>query len=538
MLGVSRFTAVINPPQAAILAVGAATPRAVGGRRRDRQLRRVMELTISADHRIVYGADAADFLAHRPQAPRAPGRAAALIPRPGTTPRSGQALLERHDIALVRAPNPGPYTLNGTNSWIVGRDPAYVIDPGPALARRTSTRCSPSSTRAAARPRSWSRTTTPITPARSRRSRARTGAPVAAMRAGAEIALDRRRRVVGPLTAFETPGHAPDHVVLLAGRVLFSGDHVLGEGSVVIGAEPGALAGYLASLRRLRELDLELIAPGHGPLDRRPARQARRVHRAPPRPRAPDRARRARRGAAPSTTSCSIACGGTFRAALRPGAASTLAAHLGEARRRGTPARLGRPPRASARGRCPRAPRRRSPRRSPRPVRSARRRGVAAVAGRAAGRRRVPGRARRRRGRADPADAGRRRRAGRAGRAARARSCRSRRCRRSRRRAAADPPPAPRAAGRARRPRSCRSRRSRRRRARLRATAARPARARRAEGLGRRSRPAARPPGRATRSRRARPARARRRLRGREDGRGRRCRSARRSTPRRRSWRR
>ncbi|HEY1778053.1 MAG TPA: dihydrolipoamide acetyltransferase family protein [Solirubrobacteraceae bacterium] len=63
MLGVTRFTAVINPPQAAILAVGAASPRAVVGADGAISVRRVMELTISADHRIVYGADAADFLA-------------------------------------------------------------------------------------------------------------------------------------------------------------------------------------------------------------------------------------------------------------------------------------------------------------------------------------------------------------------------------------------------------------------------------------------------------------------------------------------
>jgi pyruvate dehydrogenase E2 component (dihydrolipoamide acetyltransferase) len=62
MFGVSRFTAVINPPQAAILAVGAANPRAVVGPDGAVTARRVMELTLSADHRIVYGADAADFL--------------------------------------------------------------------------------------------------------------------------------------------------------------------------------------------------------------------------------------------------------------------------------------------------------------------------------------------------------------------------------------------------------------------------------------------------------------------------------------------
>src|SRR3954471_7905415 len=61
MFGIKRFTAVINPPQAAILAVGEMTPRAVV---RDGELvvRPIMELTLTCDHRILYGADAAQFL--------------------------------------------------------------------------------------------------------------------------------------------------------------------------------------------------------------------------------------------------------------------------------------------------------------------------------------------------------------------------------------------------------------------------------------------------------------------------------------------
>jgi pyruvate dehydrogenase E2 component (dihydrolipoamide acetyltransferase) len=61
MFGIKRFTAVINPPQAAILAVGEMTPRPVV---RDGEItvRAVMELTLSCDHRILYGADAAQFL--------------------------------------------------------------------------------------------------------------------------------------------------------------------------------------------------------------------------------------------------------------------------------------------------------------------------------------------------------------------------------------------------------------------------------------------------------------------------------------------
>ena len=40
-----------------------------------------------------------------------------------------------HDLVGVRAANPGSFTLTGTNSWVVGREPAWLVDPGPALDR-------------------------------------------------------------------------------------------------------------------------------------------------------------------------------------------------------------------------------------------------------------------------------------------------------------------------------------------------------------------------------------------------------------------
>jgi pyruvate dehydrogenase E2 component (dihydrolipoamide acetyltransferase) len=62
MYGISSFTAIINPPQAAILAVGIVEPRTVV---RDGQVlaRQTMSVTLACDHRILYGADAALFLA-------------------------------------------------------------------------------------------------------------------------------------------------------------------------------------------------------------------------------------------------------------------------------------------------------------------------------------------------------------------------------------------------------------------------------------------------------------------------------------------
>jgi pyruvate dehydrogenase E2 component (dihydrolipoamide acetyltransferase) len=62
MYGIGSFTAIINPPQAAILSVGAVERRAVV-REEELLARHTMTLTLVCDHRILYGADAAGFLA-------------------------------------------------------------------------------------------------------------------------------------------------------------------------------------------------------------------------------------------------------------------------------------------------------------------------------------------------------------------------------------------------------------------------------------------------------------------------------------------
>ena len=195
------------------------------------------------------------------------------------------ALLRAHDIARVRAPNPGPYTLSGTNSWIIGRDPAYLIDPGPAIAEHLDALLVELAGRGGlaaillthrhrdhseGAPELSARTGAPIAASTGAPIAASSGAPVGASSGEHQIELADGDRI-GPLTALATPGHASDHLAFVAGRVCFSGDTVLGEGSVFIAPDPGSLTGYLAALRRLRELDLELIAPGHGPLVTDPA---------------------------------------------------------------------------------------------------------------------------------------------------------------------------------------------------------------------------------------------------------------------------
>ena len=92
------------------------------------------------------------------------------------------------------------------------------------------------------------------------------GVPALARRAGVEAVQPRGGDRVGPFDAIATPGHSPDHVALLAGRMLFAGDTVLGTGSVFIPPGDGSLAAYIESLRTLRELELDAILPGHGPV--------------------------------------------------------------------------------------------------------------------------------------------------------------------------------------------------------------------------------------------------------------------------------
>ncbi|USZ68944.1 MBL fold metallo-hydrolase [Halorussus salilacus] len=76
----------------------------------------------------------------------------------------------------------------------------------------------------------------------------------------------REGTTVGPATIVETPGHAPDHVALAADGAMLTGDLVVSEGSVVVGADEGDLRAYLTSLRRLHARDPDRLYPGHGPV--------------------------------------------------------------------------------------------------------------------------------------------------------------------------------------------------------------------------------------------------------------------------------
>jgi glyoxylase-like metal-dependent hydrolase (beta-lactamase superfamily II) len=173
--------------------------------------------------------------------------------------------LAAHDVALVRAANPGPYTLSGTNTWVVGRDPCWVVDPGPALSEHLDAILAEGARRGGiggiALTHDHGDHAEAVAPLRDRAG----GVPVAAVRhADADVAL-RDGAAFGPFTVVATPGHAADHVAFVAGAVCCTGDAVLGEGSVFVAPGRGSLSGYLDALRRLRALDLALLCPGHGP---------------------------------------------------------------------------------------------------------------------------------------------------------------------------------------------------------------------------------------------------------------------------------
>lgn len=149
-------------------------------------------------------------------------------------------------VVRVRAKNPSPLTIDGTNSYVVGR---WVVDPGPPDEDHLA------AVRSAAVEGIEGVVLTHGHPDHAE----------GADRLGAPVVLPRDGEEVGPFRAVGTPGHSPDSVCLLAGATCFTGDTVLGEGSVLISPDEGSLSAYLGSLRRLRRLELEVLCPGHGP---------------------------------------------------------------------------------------------------------------------------------------------------------------------------------------------------------------------------------------------------------------------------------
>lgn len=150
-------------------------------------------------------------------------------------------------ITRIRADNASPMTLSGTNTYVVD---GWVVDPGPLLESHlvAVVAAVPETPRGIV-----------VTHSHTDHSEA---ADELARRLGVTVASGLRDGDrIGPFTVYELPGHADDHLVFVAGGHAFTGDAVLGTGSVFV---KGHLREYLNGLRRLRALGLKRIHPGHG----------------------------------------------------------------------------------------------------------------------------------------------------------------------------------------------------------------------------------------------------------------------------------
>jgi glyoxylase-like metal-dependent hydrolase (beta-lactamase superfamily II) len=182
----------------------------------------------------------------------------------GCEPDYDTERLAGYDIVRLRADNPGPFTLTGTNTWIVGDHPAYVVDPGPNLPEHLAHLLAAIDARGGLGGVALTHDHTDHSEAVRALLLARPAQLAAARGEGVDVVL-REGTHFGPLRAIPTPGHAPDHFALATEYACFTGDAVLGEGSVFVDAYPGALSGYMNGLARLATLEVDVLCPGHGP---------------------------------------------------------------------------------------------------------------------------------------------------------------------------------------------------------------------------------------------------------------------------------
>lgn len=152
-------------------------------------------------------------------------------------------------IAVVRADNPSPMTLTGTNSYVID---GVVVDPGPADEEhlRKLVACGPVTAILLTHRHADHSAGVP-------RLREMTGAPVYA----ADPAYGTPFPDDLPIEVVPTPGHTSDSVSFVLPDAVLTGDTILGAGTTVV----EDLGPYLESLRRLAALGPRRVLPGHGP---------------------------------------------------------------------------------------------------------------------------------------------------------------------------------------------------------------------------------------------------------------------------------
>lgn len=190
-------------------------------------------------------------------------------------PQPGVAVLVAPGILRLTAPNGGPLTYHGTNTYVVATEEGnLVIDPGPDEATHIEallelTRCQVTALLVTHGHGDHVDAAAAIAAA--------TGAVLFAFpRSIAEhIRIDRsvgHGDVVHGLRVLHTPGHSPDHLCFARqDGVLFSGDHVMTWSTSAVSPPRGSMIDYRRSLSRLLEADYRLLLPGHGAPSHEPA---------------------------------------------------------------------------------------------------------------------------------------------------------------------------------------------------------------------------------------------------------------------------
>ncbi|MGF7159812.1 glyoxylase-like metal-dependent hydrolase (beta-lactamase superfamily II) [Rhodoligotrophos appendicifer] len=201
-------------------------------------------------------------------------------------------------IRRLVAPNPGPFTFRGTNTYIVGQGSVAVIDPGPesddhlaallaAIEGETVSHIVVTHTHrdhsplAARLQQATGAPTIAFGPHGSGRAIARDLSGMIELDASGDTDFDPDQRIghgeviAGRdwhLEAVFTPGHTSNHMAfaLREENALFSADHVMAWSTSIIAPPDGNMADYMASLRHLLERDDEVFWPGHGPEKRDP----------------------------------------------------------------------------------------------------------------------------------------------------------------------------------------------------------------------------------------------------------------------------
>ena len=171
-------------------------------------------------------------------------------------------------IRSITAPNPGPFTLDGTRTYLLGEDRGDRPRPGDRFAR--------------ARHRTGDAELETILITHRHADHAPAAIPLqqatgAMIYAPAEVLDDEQvdRRLSGgeiidiedeQLEVIPTPGHTQEHVCFLTDDGdLFTGDTILGFGTTAIFPPDGNMRDYIESLRLLRSRNPRRIHPGHGP---------------------------------------------------------------------------------------------------------------------------------------------------------------------------------------------------------------------------------------------------------------------------------